>query len=88
LTDRNYGLNSICLAKPEATESSKNFGKYMTNIAQKINFKTGGINSSVKDIGGLLGGSTLILGADVVHPGMKAYEESPSIACIVGSVDN
>lgn len=86
LTDRTHGLNSICLAKPAAMDSQ--ISKYMTNIALKVNFKTGGINAQVKGINTFMGNNTLLLGADVVHPGHLAFEESPSIACIVGSVDN
>jgi hypothetical protein len=86
LVDRKYGMNSVCIAKPELLE--KQADKYMTNIVQKFNFKTGGVNASVEGIEGLLDNNTLVLGADVVHPGLNAFEESPSVACIVGSVDN
>jgi hypothetical protein len=86
LADRKYGLRSICLAKP--AQLKNDISKYMTNIAHKINLKTGGVNSLVQEVPTLLGRKTLVLGADVVHPGMLAYEDSPSIACIVGSIDN
>tara|TARA_R110002003_G_scaffold171_3_gene13893 strand:- start:57642 stop:58448 length:807 start_codon:yes stop_codon:yes gene_type:complete len=87
LADRKYGLRSICLAKPSQLDSQ--IGKYMSNIVQKVNFKSGGINAQVNGIAALLGNKrTLVLGADVVHPGHLAFEESPSIACIVGSVDD
>ena len=59
----------------------------MSNIVQKVNVKMGGINASVEGISTMLGKSTLVLGADVVHPGTLAFEESPPVACIVGSVD-
>lgn len=88
LVDRKYGLRSIHIAKPALLEREDQASKYMSNIVQKVNFKTGGINASIKSIETLLGKSTLVLGADVVHPGIAAFEESPSIACIVGSVDD
>lgn len=60
----------------------------MVNIAQKTNLKTGGINASVEKISEMFGKKTLVLGADVVHPGIGAFPDSPSIACIVESIDN
>jgi eukaryotic translation initiation factor 2C len=84
LADRKYGLRSLCLAKPSQFKDKK----YMTNICQKINVKFGGNNASVSGVESKLGNNTLVLGADLVHPGPGALEESPSIACIVGSVDN
>ncbi|KAF2028677.1 Piwi-domain-containing protein [Setomelanomma holmii] len=87
LADRTQGLNSICVAKPAQLKGQ--IGKYMTNVVQKVNFKTGGTNAHVQDISKFLGERrTLILGADVVHPGHLAFEDSPSVACIVGSVDD
>jgi hypothetical protein len=84
LADRKYGLRSLCLAKPSQFKDKK----YMTNICQKINVKFGGNNAAVDNVETMLGKLTLVLGADLVHPGFGAFEESPSVACIVGSVDS
>jgi eukaryotic translation initiation factor 2C len=90
LADRQYGLRSVCVAHPfELSDlNHKRINKYMTNVAQKINIKFGGFNASVDGVSGLIGQNTLVLGADVVHPGNLAFEHAPSIACIVGSVDH
>jgi hypothetical protein len=84
LADRSFGLRSLCLAKPEQFGSSK----YMSNVAQKLNTKFGGVNSSVDGMSKFLGKNTLVLGADLVHPSAGAFGDMPSIACIVGSIDN
>jgi hypothetical protein len=83
LADRKFGLRSICIAKP-AQFDERSAKMYMTNIVQNINFKYGGVNSAVD---GIDLSKTLILGADVVHPPVIAFEECPSIASMVGSVD-
>jgi hypothetical protein len=90
LADRQLGLRSLCVAKPSqlADVGSRSIAKYMTNIAQKINIKFEGFNAQVEGISEALGSNTLVLGADVIHPGYGAFDDSPSIACIVGSVDN
>jgi len=86
LADRKYGLRSICVAKPEQLDKKdQDIKKYMTNIAQKINLKYGGVNSAVD---GIDLANTLILGADVVHPPIAAFEGCPSIASLVGSMDS
>ena len=85
LADRRFGLRSLCVAKPEQLQKGNDLAmKYMTNIAQKINLKYGGVNSAVD---GIDLKTTLILGADVVHPPIVAFEECPSIASLVGSMD-
>jgi eukaryotic translation initiation factor 2C len=90
LADKHFGIRSLCIAKPSQIGilGTNTATKYMSNITQKINIKFGGINASVEYISEALGKKTLILGADVIHPGSGAYENSPSIACIVGSVDH
>jgi eukaryotic translation initiation factor 2C len=89
LTDRTYGLRSVCVAKPGFLRGGNKDGpKYITNIAQKVNIKLGGYNAQVQGVTAFLGKDTLVLGADVVHPGHGAIPDAPSIACIVGSVDH
>jgi eukaryotic translation initiation factor 2C len=87
MADCEFGLPSICLAKPKVFQDQES-RKYMTNIAQKINIKLGGYNAQVEGVEKSLGKDTLVLGADVVHPGHGGILDAPSIACIVGSVDN
>ncbi|KAL1606847.1 hypothetical protein SLS60_004256 [Paraconiothyrium brasiliense] len=87
LADRVYSMRSICLTiKQDNLGKSQNMSKYMTNVAMKVNFKLGGVNTVVQELKNF-GNDTLILGADVVHPGTAAFEGCPSIASIVGSLD-
>ncbi|KAH7092237.1 ribonuclease H-like domain-containing protein [Paraphoma chrysanthemicola] len=84
LADRQFGLRTLCVANPGKLDKPVDAQKYMANIAQKINIKYGGINASVE---GIDLKTTLVLGADVVHPPKTAFDESPSIASMVGSTD-
>ncbi|KAF8273084.1 Piwi-domain-containing protein [Lactarius quietus] len=62
--------------------------QYCNNVALKINVKLGGINSyPVSSIyGGLSKEVTMIVGADVTHPG-PGVRDRPSIASLVSSFD-
>lgn len=84
LCDRKYGLHALCL-----TNNRLNGDKW-GNITLKINLKAAGSNHTIA--GGLIGGGfmkdTLVMGADVTHPGPGSIPGCPSIAAIVGSVDD
>jgi eukaryotic translation initiation factor 2C len=95
IAEREFGFQTIYLtekptlkydrvAKQEILRTSD---QYFGNIMMKANLKFGGVNHSTKQVQGLLK-NTLILGADVTHPGVGAIEDCPSIAAIVGSVDD
>lgn len=96
LCDRKYGYPSIVITeKPNIRvgEKGKKFlnkaglPQYFGNVMMKANLKTGGLNHSAKGVEMYLK-DTLILGADVTHPGPGALIGTPSIAAIVGSVEN
>jgi eukaryotic translation initiation factor 2C len=53
----------------------------------KVNLKFGGINHSTSDVRARIH-KTLVLGADLSHPGPGAIFGCPSIAAVVGSVDD
>ena len=54
----------------------------------KVNLKLGGFTYSVESVQSYLSQSDImILGADVVHAGLSAFNGCQSIASIVGSVD-
>jgi eukaryotic translation initiation factor 2C len=91
LAERCYGFQMICMTE-EANMSRgrielRNLDQYMGNVMMKANLKVGGINHSVTGIHQHLN-NTLVLGADVTHPGFGALSGTPSIAAVVGSVDN
>jgi hypothetical protein len=74
-------------------KGSQNF---MSNLALKVNMKFGGVSHHLNadTLDKLLGkklnikNNTIVLGADIGHCGAGGKEGSPSVACVVGSVDN
>jgi eukaryotic translation initiation factor 2C len=94
VVDRYASLQSLCMTQaPNAKRGSCNadITQYMANIMMKANLKFGGSNHTVhfdnSDIKANLQG-TLVLGADVTHPGSGSLVGCPSIAAVVGSIDS
>lgn len=60
----------------------------VSNLCQKINAKTGGVNNSLTpgETPPILRKPVIIIGADVTHPG-PSQDIKPSIAAAVGSLD-
>ncbi|KAF2483953.1 Piwi domain-containing protein [Neohortaea acidophila] len=63
------------------------------NMAMKYNLKRGGTNHALEegafaDLRHNKVADTIVIGADVTHPGAGASPGTPSIAAVVGSVDN
>ncbi|CAN9251435.1 unnamed protein product [Alternaria alternata] len=87
LCDRVHGLHSICVTQTALSGPAR--GQLMGNLMLKMNLKTGGSNHCVADgkMKEILP-DTLVLGADVTHPGKGSLTGCPSIAAIVGSVDD
>lgn len=63
-----------------------------SNMAMKYNLKATGTNHSLGDAFRLLEApnkkTTIVIGADVTHPGAGASPGTPSIAAVVGSTDD
>lgn len=95
--DRHFGLQSVCLTeKPNLQgkhcKDDKGVAPYLGNVMMKVNLKTGGRNHTAANSSGLdkieiILKDTLVLGADVTHPGPGSITGCPSIAAVVGSVD-
>ena len=77
----------------------KKVEQYLGNVMMKANIKCGGINHTAggpvdpKSMGYMTAMTdqikdTMLLGADVTHPSVASIEGCPSIAAMVGSVDN
>lgn len=85
--DCHLGLPTICV---DFNKAQKKFGDQMFagNIALKYQLKLKGITHHV-DYGNHaeILKNTIVLGADVTHPGPGAANGCPSIAAVVGSVD-
>jgi eukaryotic translation initiation factor 2C len=94
-TDRYLGLQALCMTEAKNLQGGSckvNVAPYVANVIMKVNLKTGGRNHTAAGKGG--NGriedtlkDTLLLGADVTHPGPGSLTGCPSIAVIVGSVD-
>ena len=86
LADRTYGLQSLCITDRALTGK---IGEVMGNLMMKANLKMAGSNHTIGNgvIEDILK-DTLVLGADVTHPGPGSLMGCPSIAAIVGSVDS
>jgi hypothetical protein len=97
--DLDVGRVSVCAVGSKITDrdgsSVKKGPRYqvLSNLALKLNMKRGGDNHWLQssELDGLLGANrrktTMICGGDVTHPGAGSKLGCPSIACIVGSVD-
>ncbi|CAH7687749.1 Piwi domain-domain-containing protein [Phakopsora pachyrhizi] len=82
--DSQRGLATQCLAIDKVV--SKGNAQYYANVSLKINAKLGGINHAVGERGPIFKTEpTMLMGADVTHPGMDSIE--PSVAAVVGSTN-
>lgn len=82
--DSMHGVATQCLSIDKLT--TKGNAQYYANVVLKINAKLGGINHAIGDRGPLFTKvTTMVMGADVTHPGMDSFE--PSIAAVVGSTN-
>ncbi|KAJ1989795.1 hypothetical protein H4R33_001936 [Dimargaris cristalligena] len=86
ISDTKLGIITQCMQLSKIRRP--NNIQYMANVALKINVKLGGINCLLepKQTTFISGGSTMVIGADVTHPG-PGNNTDPSIAAVVGSID-
>ncbi|KAL1602639.1 hypothetical protein SLS60_006056 [Paraconiothyrium brasiliense] len=95
--EQKHGLQNICITRKKIdgiiSDANKNANQYFANVAMKVNLKLGNTNHAVRLprnsdlLDGVKLSNTIILGADVTHPGKGATEDSRSLAALVGSVD-
>lgn len=76
----------------QAQEWPQKIADYFRNVAMKLNVRSGGINhvisrDSLPLVGQTAQCDTMILGADVTHPSPGSLRGTPSIAAVVGSID-
>ncbi|KAI8602860.1 Piwi domain-containing protein [Dissophora ornata] len=85
VTDTVIGVSSQCIQMKHTREPKK---QYCANVCLKMNVKLGGMNSHLSPtaIPFLSQKPTILLGADVSHPG-PGDQVRPSIASLVGSMD-
>ncbi|KAK9811129.1 hypothetical protein WJX73_005016 [Symbiochloris irregularis] len=88
-SDSYLGIPSQCMALESCrilTQPPSD--QYCANLAMKINAKLGGVNAALADRPAWQQGTSfMVFGADVTHP--KSFNKTePSIAAVVGSLDN
>jgi eukaryotic translation initiation factor 2C len=77
-------MQSFCLVQSFKLDQQE----LMTNVMMKLNLKLGGVNHIVDAVKTELKADTMVLGADLIHPSPNAFPSTPSIASMVGSVDD
>lgn len=92
IADLQYGSHNLCAVASKIKETGNRRDQHFSNLALKVNMKRGGAGHYLDEnkLNERLGGrrtDMIILGADVTHPGPNTKLGSPSIACVVGSVD-
>lgn len=80
--DRFTGIPSTCI---QLEKLQKNDQSFASNIALKVNVLYGGTNQTAKLT---IPPNTMLVGADVTHPGHAAVSGAPSIAAAVASTDD
>jgi eukaryotic translation initiation factor 2C len=95
VADVDMGVTTVCVVEQKLTQEKGQLG-YFTNVAVKLNLKTGGINQSLQRAHSLIGsGKTMVVGYDVTHPTNMAIRRDkdgkeirpPSMVGLVASVD-
>lgn len=83
-SDTKLNIPSQCMQLKHARRPNK---QYCANLCLKINLKLGGTNLSLgKQLGFITARPTMVMGADVTHPGIGEMDK-PSIAAVVASYD-
>ncbi|KAL4072209.1 Piwi domain-containing protein [Scleroderma yunnanense] len=88
LCDVYMGVATVCV---HSSKIKKKSPQYYANVALKFNMKLGGVNHSLNDTNSnkfLNAMPTMVVGMDVTHPGPSSAKGTPSIAAVVGSVDD
>lgn len=95
LADCVFGIPSIVMVTASNYRgqawNATGLDQYIGNIMMKANLKLGGINHSAESAEGNIErylGNTLVLGSDVTHPSNGSLFGCPSVAALVGSVDD
>lgn len=89
--DTEKGIKTICLTEPNITTLEKDQG-FPSNLAVKFNVKLDGKNHILPDtlykklhFGN--SAATMVVGADVTHPGPSSIQYCPSVTAAVASTD-
>lgn len=90
--DVELGIHTVCmqLDKASGRGDANKQDQYFSNVALKVNTKLGGINHKLdaNSMRWLTEKRTMVVGADVTHPGPTSADGTPSLAAVVASIDN
>ena len=100
VAETQLGLHTICVVKkngwpnnPKVPAQLPSNGRQVASILMKVNIRLGGrtacvsLSQSEDDIRTIFDKNTMIVGADVTHPGPASMREVPSVAAVVASED-
>lgn len=95
IAELHLGVKTTCV-DAENMEDTKSLDQYSANVVLKLNLKGNGINHTVtrSTFGELYSDTqqtvcdTIVIGADVTHPTGHYAPGCPSLAAVVGSVDD
>jgi len=89
LCDVQLSVLTVCV---QASKFRDGKPQYNANVALKFNAKLGGVNHMIdpqdKVMAWIRAEPTMLVGSDVTHPSPGSARGTPSIAAVVGSVDN
>ncbi|KAJ1303895.1 hypothetical protein OPQ81_008307 [Rhizoctonia solani] len=89
LCDVQLDVLTVCV---QAAKFKDNKPQYNANVALKFNAKLGGVNHVVDPqdpvMAWVRAQPTMMIGSDVTHPSPGSARGTPSIAAVVGSIDN
>ncbi|EXJ83417.1 hypothetical protein A1O1_07040 [Capronia coronata CBS 617.96] len=93
--DQDVGISTICHVRFWENSKSSNVPRstqdFLGNLTMKVNLKMdfSAVNQALdaNAKAPILTNATMLLGIDVTHPGSTAMKGAPSVAAVVGSVD-
>ncbi|KAI6030695.1 ribonuclease H-like domain-containing protein [Pisolithus orientalis] len=90
LCDMVLGVHTLHMLIEKVLRDHPKQDQHFSNVALKLNIKLGGINHLLDPASTkwLTRKKTMVLGMDVTHPSPGSLEGTPSIAAVVGSVDD
>ena len=90
ICDVELGIHTTHMLSNKVLTDPRKQDQYFSNVALKVNTKLGGVNHKIddKNLAWLTKAKVMLVGMDVTHPGPGSVEGTPSIAAVVGSVDN
>ncbi|KAI9096097.1 Piwi domain-containing protein [Phlyctochytrium arcticum] len=86
VSDTVIGVITQCVQSKHVLKANV---QYCANVCLKMNVKLGGFNAFLpgRQLPFISEAETLVLGADITHPGPGEGDSKPSIAAMVGSMD-